>query len=51
MGYLILILLFIVVVAVVAMAAFKRPPKKEPEIGPEKEGTSYAEPQDEGKVL
>ncbi len=50
MGYLMLALLAVVVLAVVAMAAFKRPTRREPELEPEKEGTSYQKPQDEGRV-
>ncbi len=50
MGYLIAALLLGVVLGVLAVMAFKPPPKKEPELDPEREGTSYQEPQDEGRV-
>jgi hypothetical protein len=49
-GYLIAGLLLVVILAVLAMAAFKRPPRTEPAREPEKEGTSYEEPLDEGRA-
>ena len=50
MGYLIAALLLVVALAVLVVVAFKPPPKKDPELDPEREGTSYKEPQDEGQV-
>jgi len=50
MGYLIAALLLLVALALLVMVAFKPPLKKDPELDPEKEGTSYKEPQDEGRV-
>lgn len=50
MGYLIAALLLGVVLGVLAVMAFKPARKKDPELDPEREGTSYEKPQDEGQV-
>lgn len=50
MGFLVIVALLVVVLAVLGVMAFKAPSPKNPELDPEKEGTSYEKPQDEGPV-
>jgi hypothetical protein len=50
MGFLIAALLLVGVLAVLLVVALKPLRTKDPELDPEREGTSYQEPQDEGPV-